>query len=102
MDFALCVEPRGLSRRGAAPLEAGGSCIARGGRRRGNAQLRGYGADRGAGICQVCGRGMDREEHLHHQSAEGVVALSGGNPHLGGIDGRCAGAGPMRKLHALY
>ena len=45
-----------------------------------NPLLRGHRPAGRTGLCQVCGHRLDRQEHLHHQSEAGVVAVSGRDP----------------------
>ena len=98
LDFALRLVPRGLPRRRPAPPETSRRRVARTTRRNwqlaaGNWQLaipflRRHRPAHRARIRQIRWHRMDRQEHLRHQSAAWIVAVSGRDPDLARFRGR--------------
>ncbi len=89
MDFALCLEPRRLSRSGAPPAKASGIRFAAGRVRRAllpansnHTLICRHWTGGGARLREVCRSRLDRQEHLHHRSEKRFVAFSGRDSHL--------------------
>ena len=66
-----------------------------------HAHLRGYRTADGARLREVRRYRLVRQEHLHHQPASRVVAVSGMHPHRSRTSAGYAAAGSLRLVHAL-
>src|SRR5882724_4309432 len=87
MDFALCLEPPGLSRLRSPPPETGGgrTQTRNPGRAAGesyHAQLRRHRADRRARLCEILWRRMGRQEYVANQPEKRLVAFSGSDSDI--------------------